>query len=116
MERRAVVPLTVAAIAAVVTALVPIGGAGADTSGAIVVVRDSNYTPSRVAIRPGDVVIWTRPDGVTLTHSVTSDEGRFDADLTDQRRNVGFRFQEAGTYAYHCTIHGTGMSGSVVVQ
>ncbi len=120
MERRAVVPLTVAAIAAVVTALVPIGGAGADTSGAIVVVRDSSYTPSRVGIRPGDVVIWTRPDGTTLTHSVTSDDGRFDADLTDQRRNVGFRFQEAGTYAYHCKYHGSagggGMAGVIVVE
>jgi plastocyanin len=120
MERRAVVPLTVAAIAAVVTAVVPIGGAGADTSGAIVVVRDSNYTPSRVGIRPGDFVIWTRPDGTTLTHSVTSDDGRFDADLTDQRRNVGFRFQEAGTYAYHCKYHGSagggGMAGVILVE
>lgn len=120
MERRAIVPLMVAAIAAVVTTLVPIGGAGADTSGAMVVVRDSNYTPPRVGIRPGDVVIWTRPDGVNLTHSVTSDEGRFDAELTDERRNVGFRFQEAGTYAYHCKYHGSagggGMAGVIVVE
>jgi plastocyanin len=120
MERRAIVPLVVAAMAAVVTTLVPTVGAGADTSGAIVVVRDSNYTPSQVGIRPGDVVIWTRPDGVTLTHSVTSDDGRFDAELTDQRRNVGFRFQEAGTYAYHCKFHGSpgggGMAGVIVVE
>ncbi|HEX6382997.1 MAG TPA: cupredoxin domain-containing protein, partial [Acidimicrobiia bacterium] len=120
MERREIVPLMVAAIAAVVTTLVPIGGAGADTSGAMVIVRDSNYTPSRVGIRPGDVIIWTRPDGTTLTHSVTSDDGRFDAELTDQRRNVGFRFQEAGTYAYHCKYHGSagggGMAGVIVVE
>ena len=120
MQRRAVVPLCLAAIAAVVTTLVPTGGAGADTSGALVVVRDSNYAPSRVGIRPGDVVIWTRPDGTTLTHSVTSDDGRFDAELTDQQRNAGFRFQDAGTYAYHCKYHGSagggGMSGVIVVE
>ncbi|HEU5448005.1 MAG TPA: cupredoxin domain-containing protein [Acidimicrobiia bacterium] len=120
MERREIVPLMVAAVAAVVTTLAPIGGAGADTSGAMVIVRDSNYTPSRVGIRPGDVIIWTRPDGTTLTHSVTSDDGRFDAELTDQRRNVGFRFQEAGTYAYHCKYHGSagggGMAGVIVVE
>ena len=49
MERRAIVPLVVAAMAAVVTTLVPTVGAGADTSGAIVVRR---WAWGRVAYRP----------------------------------------------------------------
>jgi plastocyanin len=120
MVRRAVVPLSLAAIAAAVASLVPMGGAGAETNGVIVVVRDSSYTPAHVGIRPDDVVLWTRPDGTTLNHSVTSDDGRFDVELNDQNRNAGFRFQEAGTYAYHCKYHGSagggGMAGVVMVD
>src|SRR5437762_1538943 len=113
MVRRALVPLALAVIAAVVTTVLPMGGAGAETNGVIVVVRDSSFTPVRVDIHPDDVVLWTRPDGTTLTHSVTSDEGRFDVELNDQNRNAGFRFQEAGTYAYHCKYHGSPGGGGM---
>jgi len=121
MVRRGPVRLSLAAAVTVaVTALVPLGGAGAETNGAIVIVRDSSFTPGEQTIRPGDVVLWGRAKDTTLNHSVTSDNGRFDAEVTEQQPNAGFRFPEAGTYAYYCKYHGSagggGMAGVIVVQ
>jgi plastocyanin len=85
----------------------------------------TNFTPTSRTVGVNASVIWINDSGVT--HNVTFDTpeaalevafgaGNIDAaDKTSQHR----KFAAAGSYAFHCTIHGTatsGMRGTVVVQ
>src|SRR2546423_796392 len=113
MVRRALLPLSLALAAATAASLTPAGRAGAaDMAG--VVVRDSNFSPNRLTVHAGDTVIFAKAQDSQLVHSVTSDTGAFDEELSD-KRYVGLRFQQPGTYAYHCRYHGaaggSGMAG-----
>src|SRR2546423_12513679 len=117
MVRRALLPLSLALAAATAASLTPAGRAGAaDMAG--VVVRDSNFSPNRLTVHAGDTVIFAKAQDSQLAHSVTSDTGAFDAELSD-KRYIGLRFQQPGTYAYHCRYHGaaggSGMAGPLPV-
>jgi plastocyanin len=114
------------------TAIVPLallaacGGAGVDagvttpgardTTGAAarnaVVVRDDLFAPSVMTVPPGSTVTWTW--SAIHTHDVTFDDGATSGLLT----NAAYQrtFTVPGTYRYHCTLHGSAMSGTVVVQ
>ena len=85
---------------------------------------DTCFIPSTVTIDIGGVVIWTNSD--TAAHTVVSgtiDEG-FDRVfgltekgapvLTKAGEEYQFKFEEAGTYPYFCTVH-PWMSGAVIV-
>lgn len=76
----------------------------------------NTFDPASITVKAGSTVTWSNTTGVT--HNVTFDQkagapasasdfasGTFDA-----------TFPTAGTYPYHCTIHGLSMSGTVVVQ
>jgi plastocyanin len=82
------------------------------TSNAIQVV-DNSFTPAATTVPPGTTVTWTWV-GTREDHNVTFADGTASATLasgTYQRT-----FAAAGSYAYHCTIHGTPMSGVVTVR
>lgn len=65
------------------------------------------YSPMSVTITTGQVVMFTPASA----HDVASDDGKFSVPLG----GTGcFRFNQAGTYGFHCTPHG--FTGSVVVQ
>ncbi|HEX9101678.1 MAG TPA: plastocyanin/azurin family copper-binding protein [Polyangia bacterium] len=73
------------------------------------------FTPSTVTIRAGQSVTW---NWVTGFHSVISDSApKAFADSPAQASGqFTATFATAGTYPYHCGIHGAMMSGTVVVQ
>ena len=77
-----------------------------------VAVEDNHFTPLQFTVTPGGTVTWAWR-GNNL-HNVTFDDGP----ASDTQRNGQYerQFSAAGTYPYHCTIHGLSMSGSVVVQ
>jgi len=82
------------------------------------------YVPSTVTITAGDSVTWTNTG--SAPHSVTADDGSFNSspgctpsntDPCIQGGGTYTRtFSTAGTFAYHCLVHGTAMSGTVIVQ
>lgn len=78
-------------------------------------VQDNSYSPATVNITTGKTVTWTWASGNYAQHSVTFDDGTNSSAAqttgTHQRS-----FPTAGTYTYYCTVHGSGMSGSVVVS
>lgn len=86
-------------------------GAGAIPAG-VVVVQDIAFTPAEVSVAPGGEVTWTFNDN-GLQHTVTADDASFDSGelATGDFKHT---FDEAGTVAYHCTVH-AGMKGTVVV-
>jgi plastocyanin len=82
-------------------------------------VQDNGFTPSVLAIEPGDTVIWT---AMETQHTVTADDGRFDfhpGRSLDQGEQVPWRFDAVEEVRYHCRIHGAaggqGMAGLIRV-
>ena len=78
------------------------------------------YSPQQVTIAVGDTVTWTNDD--PFAHSVTADDGSFDSSpgcpggaCIDPGGTYSHTFTSAGTFTYHCRIHGSAMTGTVVV-
>jgi plastocyanin len=84
---------------------------GGSTSTSISVVDDA-FSPVATTVPVGSAVTWTWNG--RLRHNVTFDDGA--ASLTQGSGTYVRTFATAGTYPYHCTIHGLGMSGTVTVQ
>ena len=78
---------------------------------AAVTIADFAYDPATANVTVGSTVTWTNDDNVP--HTVTFDGG---ADSGSMGTGATFQqtFNEAGTFAYGCTIHPS-MSGTVSV-
>jgi hypothetical protein len=76
-----------------------------------VLVQGHAFNPPEVRVRPGQEVTWTFND--RDPHTVTADNKSFDS---GSRQNGDFRlrFDQPGTYSYHCAIH-PDMKGRVLV-
>jgi plastocyanin len=74
----------------------------------------NQFDPKDVVITPGGTVTWN----FATTHNVTfSAATGVPANITDKSSGSDSRsFPTAGTFNYICTIHGSGMSGTVRVQ
>lgn len=83
----------------------------ASTSNAIN-VDDDLFDPSATTVPVGTTVTWTWIGSVG--HNVTFDDGPQSPTQTSGKFTRAFTV--AGTYKYHCTIHGLAMSGTVTVQ
>jgi plastocyanin len=107
----------VAAIALPAVALAGVSGAGggsAQLAGThTVVLKNTRFHPSTLAIRRGESVTWLwRDEGVA--HNVTASSFR---SRTQTNGSFTVRFTHAGTFAYRCTIHAAeGMRGKVIVH
>ena len=91
---------------------------------AAVDVQDNQFVAASVTVTVGDTVTWT--ESGNAPHSVTADDGSFDSGPTclpnclSHGASFAHTFTQAGTFAYHCKIHGAagglGMSGVVHVE
>jgi plastocyanin len=73
------------------------------------------YGANPLTIARGTTVIWMNAD--SEPHTATSDAGIFDSGTLGTGQMFSFTFVTAGTYSYHCTIHGAAsMSGTVQVN
>ncbi|MFL5496926.1 MAG: plastocyanin/azurin family copper-binding protein [Gemmatimonadaceae bacterium] len=88
-------------------------------------VTNNSFSPTSKVVVGGTTVTWawnscTGGDpyyGGTETcvaHSVTFDDGT--TSPTQDKGTYARTFNTAGTYAYHCSQHGTAMAGSITVQ
>lgn len=75
-------------------------------------VQDNLYAPAATTVAPGARVTWNW-EGSNL-HSVSFDDGP--ASDVQVRGSYQRAFANAGTYRYHCLIHGLSMAGTVTVQ
>jgi plastocyanin len=71
-----------------------------------------SYDPVDLSIASGTTVTWTNDDSVP--HTITSDDGVWDSGVIAPGGTFTYTFEQAGTFAYHCTIH-TFMKASVEV-
>ncbi len=90
------------------------GGSGPPPEGDIL-VENNDFDPTSLEVAQGASVVWAWSSG-GVTHNVTFDDGQQSGNRADGTYTR--TFAAAGTYPYHCTIHGSatsGMRGSVTV-
>jgi plastocyanin len=86
-------------------------------------VSNNKYTPGHDSVAVGSTLTWTWNSctgdgygGSTCTsHSVKFDDGGESSDIQDSG-TFSRTFAAAGTYTYHCAVHGAAMTGTVVVK
>jgi plastocyanin len=61
------------------------------------------YWPARLEVPAGTVIEWVNEDAAV--HTITADDGSFDSGGLGQGERWRARFDEAGTYHYHCGPH-----------
>lgn len=82
----------------------------------IVIIRDFQFNPAQVRVRPGTKVTWVNcgPAG-TDSHTSTSDAGLWDSPLLAPGKTFTQSFATIGVFPYHCVPH-PGMLGTVTVE
>ena len=82
-----------------------------DTQGKTVTVGNNFFSPADLSVATGTTVTWSWAAGA-VEHNVTFDDGQHSA--TQSSGSFPRTFSAAGTYPYHCTIHGAAvMHGTV---
>jgi plastocyanin len=72
------------------------------------------FDPTTVTINSGQAVSWQ--NNGSLPHTVTFDNGPSFNQNLDSGSSVQRTFSSAGTFKYHCLVHGASMSGTVIVK
>lgn len=84
---------------------------GASAGGNAVTIQNFSFDPSSLTVKAGDTVTWTNKD--SATHTVTGTN--WQSGPLASGATYSHKFDAAGSYDYHCSIHPT-MTGTVVVQ
>jgi plastocyanin len=85
------------------------GGGGASE----VTIADFAFAPADIEVAVGDTVTWTNED--SAPHTATADDDSFDTGQLGQGDSGEATFDEAGEFAYACSIH-PDMTGTVTVS
>jgi plastocyanin len=89
------------------------GPGPAQASGAkTVTISNFTFTPGNLQIGEGTRVIFSNSSGTAHT---ATDKGVFDTGRIKGGKAVAVRFQQKGTFSYHCKIHPF-MHGKIVVD
>ena len=92
----------------------PGGGGSSSNPPNTVVMMNTAFSPSSLTVAMGTTVTWKNNDG--FAHTSTSDTGVWETGNIAGGASTTTAFSNAGTFKYHCTIHGFAMSGTIVVQ
>jgi plastocyanin len=76
-------------------------------------MRDIQFKPKNITIKPGDEVTWTNRD--TAQHDATARNGDFETDLLSKGETATIPINDLGTINYYCTVHPT-MEGKITVR
>ena len=87
--------------------VIPMNAHGATTT---VTIKDSQFIPRDVSIRPGDTVTWVNKDPVQHNVDLSSDK----SPLLSQGQAYSHAFGQPGVYDYNCDVHPF-MKGRVTV-
>ena len=89
-----------------------------------ITVSNNSFSPTDLTVAPATQVTWTwntcndpgyGSAATCVAHNIVWDDGATGSGLQSEG-SYQRTFAAAGTYPYHCAVHGTAMSGSVKVQ
>ncbi|HEY8636812.1 MAG TPA: cupredoxin domain-containing protein [Candidatus Limnocylindrales bacterium] len=86
----------------------------ADAGAVAVKIIDFAFQPSDVTATTGQVIAFSNTG--TTGHTATLDGGGCATSTIDAGKSDGLVFSVAGTYKFHCAIHPTQMTGTIVVS
>lgn len=101
--------------------LAPLALAGGTATHEILIVGGGSaatFAPVVIVIQRGESLAWTNTDVLDVPHLVagSNGEGAFDTGiLRTGDTSEAFTFERAGTFFYHCPLHGTMREGWIVV-
>ncbi len=96
-----------------------------------VTLSDNSFNPGSITVPVGTTVTWAWPTcsdntggyggyggygSSCVAHNVTFDDGSNIQSGSQSDGTFTRTFASKGTFNYHCSIHGAGMSGKVTVQ
>jgi len=84
------------------------GGMGGGPKTVTVHIVDFTFNPDPVTINAGDSILWQWDAD---NHSTTSDTGIWDSGVFNTGHTFTRAFPTAGTFPYHCSIHGSPGAG-----
>jgi cytochrome c peroxidase len=88
---------------------------GGPPPGTTVTMQANAFHPATLTVAPGTVVTWTNLDGIS--HSATFESASVGSTPTFVSGSRQLTMPASpGTYPYFCVVHGTAMSGTVVVE
>jgi plastocyanin len=72
------------------------------------------FSPDTLTVSVGQTVTWS--NGGIIGHTVTFDSGPAFNQPLNPGAPVTRTFPTAGTFTYHCSIHGPSMHGTIIVK
>jgi plastocyanin len=80
-------------------------------------VKNLEFQPKTITVKPGTTVIWTNDEG---SHTINADNGSFSSPTLTAGQTFSRKFARKGTYRYYCSFHGGAgghdMAGTVIVK
>jgi plastocyanin len=104
-------------------------GGGSTNPNEVTLMSSLSFSPATLTVAKGSTVTWTwqacDPTGggsygygsACISHQVVFDDGSNLQSPTQDQGSFTHVFATAGTFKYHCSVHGAAvMSGQIVVQ
>jgi plastocyanin len=97
--------------------LIYVGSGAPQTAGATIPVSIENFafSPSMIAARAGDVIVFTNNDTVPHTVTQSTTEGGFQSDPIAPGTTYTLTIDEPGTYEFYCEFH-PAMTGTIIAS
>lgn len=89
------------------------GEGGAPVAGTDVAIAEYAFAPEALTVQVGDTVTWTNDDD--FAHGTAGDANEWESGDIEPGATFEQTFDQAGTFAYHCSIHNF-MKGEIVVE
>lgn len=99
------------AIALLASQAAPAAGPARASASKTVRIKNFEFLPGSLQVSKGTRVVFSNTSGTTHT---ATDKGVFDTGRIKGGNSVAVRFQQKGTFSYHCKIHPF-MHGKIVV-
>jgi len=85
------------------------------TSPVLITMYNMTFSPATVTVTKGTIVKWQNND--YYAHTVNSNDGTtFSSGDIEGGGSFSYTTTVAGTFNYHCLIHGLPMSGTLIVN
>jgi plastocyanin len=66
-------------------------------------IRDFDFQPRDLTVRPGARVTWVNRDGAS--HDATDEDDAWSTERLDRDESATLTFDDEGAHEYRCTIH-----------